>query len=133
MTELSKEFKIVLIIDIIIGLIYGILYVFLPDLVYSTNDAPYYDPHFWRLFGGVILSIAIVVIIAFLLKKDWEEIKFFVVSVVIFLIISVIINITSALYVTRSATNLGFHWLDTILMIILIVIHGFFYMREEKK
>ncbi|MFX0060448.1 MAG: hypothetical protein ACFE8J_19290 [Candidatus Heimdallarchaeota archaeon] len=132
MAEISKEFKIMLIVDIIVALIYGILYVFLPDFVYSTNDAPYYDPHFWRLFGGVILGIGIVVVYA-LIKKDWDDIKFFVFYVIIFLIITGIINISSALYVTRSATNILFHWLDNIVIIVLIVINAFFYVREEKK
>jgi len=132
MAEISKEFKIMLIIDLVVAFAYGILYVFLPDFVYSTNDAPYYDPHFWRLFGGVILGIGIVAVFA-LLKGDWDHIKLFVFYTIVFLIITGIINITSAIYVTRSTTNLGFHWLDNILIILLAILNGFFYMREEKK
>ncbi len=132
MAEISKEFKIMLIIDIIIAFIYGILYVFLPEIVYSMNDAPYFDPHFWRLFGGAILTIGIVAIYAFI-KKEWNDIKSFVFYVLVFLIVIGIINITSAIYVTRSMTNLGFHWLDTILIILLAILNGFFYMRENKK
>jgi DMSO reductase anchor subunit len=121
-----------LIIDIIIAFIYGILYVFLTEIVYSMNDAPYFDPHFWRLFGGAILTIGIVAIYAFI-KKEWNDIKSFVFYVLVFLIVIGIINITSAIYVTRSMTNLGFHWLDTILIILLAILNGFFYMRENKK
>lgn len=129
---MSKEFKIVLIISAIIGFLYGILYVFLPDIVYSTNDAPYYDPHFWRLFGGVLIVIGIVAVLG-IIKGDWDHIKSFVFFVILFLIMTGIINITSAIYTTRSATNLGFHWLDNIVIILFGVLNAFFYMREEKK
>jgi len=121
-----------LIVDIIVAFVYGILYVFLPHIVYSTNDAPYYDPHFWRLFGGVILGIGIVAVFA-LLKGDWDHIKFFIFYTIIFLIITGIINLTSAIYVTRSVINLGFHWLDNILIILLAILNAFFYIREGKK
>jgi len=132
MGELSKSFKIVLLVDMLIGLIYGILYVFLPDFVYATNHAPYYDPHFWRLFGGVILGIGIMVFCA-LRNGDWNQIKFFVRNTILFLIITAIINLSSAAYITRSETNLIFHWLDNIVIIVLIVLNGYFYMKEDKK
>lgn len=132
MGELSKSFKIMLLVDMLVGFIYGILYVFLPDFIYSTNDAPYYDPHFWRLFGGVILGIGIMVLYALKLN-DWDQIKFFVLNTIVFLIITVIINLASAAFITRSATNLIFHWVDNIVMIVLIVFNGYFYMKEDKK
>jgi len=52
MAEFSKEMKFVLIINMIVAFAYGIMYVFLPEAVYALNDAPYFDPHYWRLFGG---------------------------------------------------------------------------------
>ena len=132
MAEISKLFKIMLIIDLIVAFVYGILYIFLPDVVYNLNDAPFYDPHFWRLFGGAILTLGIGVIFS-LIMNEWEKIKLFVLVTIIFLIITAIGNISSALYVTRSPTNLVFHWLDTIIIIILIVLNGFFFMKENKE
>jgi hypothetical protein len=130
--EISKLFKIILIIDVIVALVYGILYIFLPEVVFALNDAPFYDPHFWRLFGGAILSLGIGSILS-LIIKEWEKIKLFFLTTIIFLIITAIGNISSALYTTRSIINLGFHWLDTILIIILVIVNGFFFLREEKK
>ena len=73
---------------------------------------------------GAILSLII---------KEWEKIKLFVLVTIIFLIITAIGNISSALYLTRSPTNLVFHWLDTIIIIILIVLNGFFFIKESKE
>jgi DMSO reductase anchor subunit len=132
MAEISKLFKIMLIIDVIVAFVYGILYVFVPNIVYDLNDAPAYDPHFWRLFGGAILSLGIGALLS-LIIKEWEKIKLFILTTFIFLIITAIVNISSALYMIRSPTNLIFHWLDTIIIIILIVLNGFFYIKEGKK
>ncbi len=132
MAEFSKEMKIVLIINMIVAFVYGIMYVFLPETVYSLNDAPYFDPHFWRLFGGALLAMGITVLLG-IIKGDWDYIKLFFQYAIIGLIIFVLVNVTSIIYVTRSATNLIFHWLDTIVMIVLIVFNTYFYLREEKK
>ena len=132
MTEVSKEFKIVLIINMIVGFIYGILYVFLPETVSTINNSPYFDPHFWRLFGGAILAIAIAALLG-IMKGDWDNIKLFFRFAIIFLIITALVNITSIIYVTRSATNLFFHWLDNIVIIGIAILDIFFYLREEKK
>jgi len=132
MAEISKEMKIVLIINMIVGLIYGIMYVFLPEGVYSLNDSPYFDPHFWRLFGGALMAIGIGVLLG-MLNGDWDKIKIFLQFAIIFLIIIALVNLTSNIYVTRSATNLIFHWLDTIIIILILVFNIIFYLREEKK
>jgi hypothetical protein len=132
MAEFSKEMKFVLIINMIVAFVYGIMYVFLPEAVYSLNEAPYFDPHFWRLFGGVLLAMGIPILLG-IIKGDWDYIKLFVLYTIIGLIILVLVNLTSNIYVTRSATNLVFHWLDTIVMIVLVVFNTFFYLREEKK
>jgi len=132
MAEFSKEMKIVLIINLIVAFVYGIMYVFLPEAVYSLNDAPYFDPHFWRLFGGVLIAMGIPVLLG-IIKGDWDYIKLFFLFAIMLLIILVLVNLTSNIYLIRSATNLVFHWLDTIVMIVLVVFNTFFYLREEKK
>jgi len=133
MAEYSKEMKIVLIINLIVAFVYGIMYLFLPEVIYTLNDAPYFDPHFWRLFGGVLIAMGIPVLLG-IIKGDWDYIKLFFLFAIIVLIILVLVNLTSNIYVIpRSATNLVFHWLDTIVMIVLVVFNTFFYLREEKK
>lgn len=132
MAEFSKEMKIVLIINMIVAFVYGIMYVFLPEAVYTLNDAPYFDPHFWRLFGGALIAIGFAALLG-IINGDWDYIKLYFQFTVIFTIITALGNIISNIYVTRSATNLIFHWLDTSVMIVLIVFNIFFYLREEKK
>ena len=64
MVEMSKGLKIILIVDIIVAIYYGVMYMLLPELYYSMNDAPAFDLHMWRLFGGTLFVLSIAGIIA---------------------------------------------------------------------
>ena len=132
MAEFSKEMKILLIINMIVALVYGIMYAIFPEALRALNDAPDFDPHFWRLFGGTLIAAGIGILLG-LLSKDWDKIKVFYQFAIVLLIIIALVNLTSNLYIVRSATNLIFHWLDNIVIIALLVVNIFFYLREEKK
>jgi hypothetical protein len=132
MAEMSKELKILLIINLVVALIYGILYLFLPEINFALNDAPYFDPHFWRLWGGTCVTLGIVGIIG-LLKGEWDHFKLLFLFAIILLFATFIINITTAVYITRSATNLIFHWIDNVVIIVIALIDAIFYWREEKR
>ena len=132
MAEVSKEMKIVLIINVIVGLIYGILHVFFPEGVHSLDDAPFFDPHFWRLFGGALIAIGIAILLG-ILNGEWDNIKIIIQFVIIFLIIVALVNFTSGIYITRSTINEIFHLFDNIVVILLLLLDILFYLREEKK
>ena len=74
MVEMSKGLKIILIVDIVVAVYYGVLYLLLPEFYYQRNDAPAFDLHMWRLFGGTILVLDIAGIIV-LKRGEWEAAK----------------------------------------------------------
>ncbi|MHA1468121.1 MAG: hypothetical protein ACTSP6_08600, partial [Promethearchaeota archaeon] len=64
MVEMSKGLKIILYVDIVVAIYYGVLYLLLPEFYYQRNDAPVFDLHMWRLFGGTIFVLGIAGILA---------------------------------------------------------------------
>jgi hypothetical protein len=72
MTEIKKLTKIVLIVDAILWVIFGILLIFLYDM--TMNPESWTNPYLPRMFGGVNFISAIFAILM-LRKKEWEEIK----------------------------------------------------------
>ncbi|MFX0076731.1 MAG: hypothetical protein ACFE96_14905 [Candidatus Hermodarchaeota archaeon] len=103
-----------------------------PEGMHALDDAPFFDPHFWRLFGGALTAIGIAFLLGFL-DGEWTRIKILFQFAIIFLIIIALVNFTSAVYLTRSATNEIFHLFDNIVTILLLVLNIVFYLREEKK
>ena len=132
MAEISKEMKIVLIVNMVVALIYGITHLLFPEGMHTLDDAPFFDPHFWRLFGGALTAIGITFLLG-LLNGEWNNIKILFQLAIIFLIITAVVNLTSFLYLSRSTTNQIFHLFDNIVTILLLILNILFYLREEKK
>ena len=73
MTEIKKLTKISLVVDAIIWLIFGILLLFLTDML-TVDLTGWTNPLHPRAFGAICLISAVFAVIM-LRKKEWEEIK----------------------------------------------------------
>ena len=131
MAELSKGLKIILIVDIIVAMYYGVMYLLLPELYYSMNDAPAFDLHMWRLFGGTLFVLSIAGIIA-LKRGEWEAVKPIMEVVILWLIMVALLDIVWVLSAGASPTYVRSISTTIVLLIILIIANIYFYQREGK-
>ncbi|MHA1257218.1 MAG: hypothetical protein ACTSPS_16630 [Promethearchaeota archaeon] len=131
MVEMSKGLKIILYVDIIVAIYYGVLYLLLPEFYYQRNDAPAFDLHMWRLFGGTIFVLGIAGILA-LKRGEWETMKPIMEVVVLWLIMVALLDIVWVLSVNASPTYIRSISTTIILLIVLIIANIYFYQREEK-
>ena len=132
MAEISKEFKILLIIDAIVGFLYGFMFLIIPEYIRDSRGSPYFDPHFWRLFGGTCLAVGILTVLA-IMKAEWENMKIAAQFGVIWLIVLSVVDIYSLATISYSTTALMYQWIDNILTFVLTVINILFYLREDKR
>ena len=128
---MSKGIKIILLVDIIVAIYYGVLYLLLPEFYYQRNDAPAFDLHMWRLFGGTIFVLGIAGIIA-LKRGEWETVKPIMEVVILWLIMVAVLDIVLLLTVSASPTYIRSTSTTIVLLIILIITNIYFYQREEK-
>lgn len=131
MVEMSKRIKIILVVDIIVAIYYGVLYLLLPEFYYQRNDAPAFDLHMWRLFGGTIFVLGIAGIIA-LKRGEWETVKPIMEVVILWLIMVAVLDIVLLLTVSASPTYIRSTSTTIVLLIILIIANIYFYQREKK-
>ena len=131
MVEASKEVKIVLLINAIVALIYGIMYMIIPDITNAMKDGPYYNPAFYQLFGGTCFAVTIVCLLAFK-RGEWENVKAIVEFGIIWLILVLIANLWSFAYMPYSATAISNQWFDITVVSIFIIINIWVYLRESK-
>ena len=131
MVEMSKGLKIILVVDIIVAIYYGVLYLLLPEFYYQRNDAPAFDLHMWRLFGGTIFVLGIAGIIA-LKRGEWEAVKPIMEVVILWLIMVAVLDIVLLLTVNASPTYIRSTSTTIVLLIIVIIANIYFYQREEK-
>ncbi len=131
MVEMSKGLKIILIVDIVVAIYYGVMYLLLPELYYQMNDAPAFDLHMWRLFGGTLFVLGIAGIIA-LKRGEWEAVKPLIEVVILWLIMVAVLDIIWVLTVSASPTYVRSISTTIVLLIILIIANIYFYQREGK-
>jgi len=131
MAEISKEMKIVIIINVIVGLIFAFMYIIIPDTVAKMTDAPTYDPHATQVVGGSMLVLCIGGIIA-LKRNEWEGAKLLWEVVILWGIITLILNIVAVIAYPGSAVYIANMWFDIILLIVLIILNIYMYQREGK-
>ena len=131
MVKMSKGIKIILYVDIVVAIYYGVLYLLLPEFYYQRNDAPAFDLHMWRLFGGTIFVLGIAGIIA-LKRGEWEAVKPIMEVVILWLIMVAVLDIVLLLTVSASPTYIRSTSTTIVLLIIIIKANIYFYQREEK-
>lgn len=131
MAEISKEMKIVLIINAIVAFIYGCIFLLIPDLYESLTDSPYHNPALLRLWGGTIIILGLFALIAFV-RKEWENVKIVFELAIVWLILVEILGLVSFTYVPYTAASLANEIMDMVVVGILLVIDVYFYLREEK-
>ena len=91
MTEIKLFTKILLIIEAILWLLFGILLMFLFDL--TMNPEGWTNPYLPKGFGGVNFLAGIFAILM-LRKKEWEEIKFLFEFFLALLLLTFILEMT---------------------------------------
>ncbi|MFX0057379.1 MAG: hypothetical protein ACFE85_03045 [Candidatus Hodarchaeota archaeon] len=125
MAEISKEAKIVFLINVIVSLIFGFFFFGIPEIYYDLFGGVAFSAVCWRQIGGTVLIIGLFGIIS-LIRKEWEQVRIFWEFGIAFLIILIIIDLWFGIGV-YGAFDITF-----IVEIVLVVINIFFYIRERK-
>jgi hypothetical protein len=132
MAELSKLFKIVLIINIIAAFIYGILYLFIPEIYAIMIESPSFSLQFWRLWGVTCFILGIMGIVG-LLRNDWMQLRILFEFSILWLIGMNILNIIYLFDPSHTAMSLTSEVTDVIIIFVLIVLDIYAYLRENKQ
>ena len=131
MTELSKELKIMLIINAIAAFFYGFMFLVIPDVYHELSDEPYPNVHLLRLWGGTITLLGIFALIA-VKRGEWEGGKIMVEIAIAWLLLVAVISLASLAYVKRSPANIASTWSDIIVTFVFFLITLYFYQKQKK-
>jgi len=129
MTEIKLLTKIVLVVDAIIWILFGTMFIFLYDM--ALNPEGWTNPYFPKMFGGVTYVSAIFAILI-LRKKEWEDIKL-IFSYFIGIITSTLIIEISVLLIFGSTFSASFILLGTstiLIEAILLVLGIVSYIKQ---
>ena len=108
MTEIKKITKITLLWYGVAGILFAFFYIVLTDFyAWGLMQWPYNDPvSFWSL-GGSLLILGITSLLAFF-KKEWEEIKLFLLLMIMWVIYFIIMDIIAVVLLGLPDTPMLF-------------------------
>ena len=126
--------KISLLVYGIVCTIYGVLTVFMTEMMETTLGIPM-GPIYPRMLGGIFLTIAIFNFLI-LIKKDWdwEYIKFGFTLLYAMILSSIIMEgaYFALWFTTLSTEAIGFHVMDLLIMPILLILGIVSYMKQKE-
>ena len=123
MAEISKEAKIIFLINVITSFIFAFFFLGIPEIYAGWTNEAYFSPICWRQLGGTLLILGIFGIIA-LIRKEWEQVRIFWELGIAFVILLVCVDIW--------LVSLGLFDYTVIVEIVIVVINIFFYVRERR-
>ena len=129
MTEIIKKFRLLLLINSIIGLSFAFFYLVAPYYYLSLIEWPFFDPYYSWAFGGVFLILS-----SFLLRSmkrnHWEKYKPVLEITIAWQMLILILNIISLIFIPTPIFSIIITWISNILFIALIGLNTYFYGRN---
>jgi hypothetical protein len=134
MTEIKLLTKISLLIYGSVCTLYGVLTVFMTEMMEATLGVPM-GLLYPRMFGGILFTIAIFDFLILINKDwDWEHIKFGFTLLYAMNVSTIIMegSYTALMFPTLSTEAIGFHAMDLLIMPILLILGIVSYMKQKE-
>jgi hypothetical protein len=133
MTEISKPYKIMLIINIVIALAYAIPYMFFINTWAGLIEYTYSTPWYAQVFGLVLFMIAAWLLRAILQKKTFESLSYFLEFIFVVLFGMIIYFALELLFVPLTPIALIYAWVSLGVTIALFISNMVFYFVETAR
>lgn len=124
MAELSKEAKIIFLVNAIACFIFTVFFLVIPEIYADLMNSPYFSPISWRQIGGTMLVLGIFSVVG-LLRKEWEHVRIVWELGTLWLIVLLCIDFWAMVAIVGSLDY------TVIIEFILVIVNIFFYIRER--
>ena len=126
--EILKELKYTFLIQLVVFLIFGILFTFFIEQYVALFNWPDLDPTAGRFIGVLFLSFAFVEFLAFR-ESNWEKVELFVILDLLFCILGAFVQMVGVF-----VDGTGFAgWFNFTMLVIFFVAFLYFYTQQQKQ
>ncbi len=129
MVEITKNLKILLEINAIIGLCFAFLYLAISQLYLPLIEWPFYDPYYSWAFGGTFLILSIFILLG-IKQNNWEKIKTIFQVLIAWQLMILILNIISLILIPSPIVSIITIWIYNITLILLVIANILFYNKH---
>jgi hypothetical protein len=126
--EILKSLKIVLLVEAVLFVVFGIFFTFFIDAYVELFDWPEKDPTAGRFIGVIFLSFAFISVIVWR-EKEWERIELLVILNILIVILGAIIQIIGVFLDETGWAG----WLNFAIMLTFFILLMFYYILQIKQ
>ena len=131
MVEITKNLKILLEINVGIGLYFAFFYLAVSQIYLSLIEWPFYDPYYSWAFGGIFLILSIFILLG-MKQKNWEKIKTILQVLIAWQLVILVLNIISLILIPLPIVSIIFTWIYNIILILLVIANILFYNKHTQ-
>ena len=129
MVGITKNLKIVLVINAVIDLCFAFFYLAISQLYLSLIEWPFYDPYYSWAFGGIFLILSIFILLS-LKQNNWEKIKTILQVLIAWQLMILVLNVISLILIPSPIISIITIWIYNITLILLVIANILFYMKN---
>ena len=135
MTEISKTYKVMLIINMVACFVYGVLYAFLWWIWLDVIDNTVMPPFYAQFFGGFLILALIWFLRIILQKMSWEKALYFVEFMLFILCVMLLYETYTILFVFKDMSQIARtnSIVSTSVVSVLLILNLIFYYIEIGK
>jgi len=124
--QISKGLKYTFFFHCIVGIVFGLIYLLIPDTYATIVQWPLRETLPYRLLGAAIFGFGVSSWLAFK-NTLWESVKIVVIMEIVWCGLGTVVMFWGMF--TQGLPAIG--WLNTVLMAFFAVAFGFFLIREK--
>ena len=125
MTKISSGLKTLFLVHFVVGLVVGLLYLFIPGMFMSWFSMPVQDEFPYRIIGAAVLAFSASSWYCYQ-AAEWERVKIVVLAEIAWTVLNVVVGLYGMFFAGLPATEL----VNVIVMAGFAAAFAYFYTRK---
>jgi hypothetical protein len=125
MTKISSGLRLLFLVHFIFGLVFGLLYLFIPGTFLGWLNVPVQDALPDRIIGAAVLAFSASSWFCYM-NPEWERVKFVILAEIVWTVLNVLVNLYALIFAAAPAAN----WVSVVLMAGFAAAFIYFYYKK---
>jgi hypothetical protein len=125
MTKISSGLRLLFLVHFIFGLVFGLLYLFIPAMFLGWFGVPIQDALPYRIIGSAVLAFSASSWFCYM-NPEWERVKIVILAEIVWTVLNVLVNLYALIFAAAPAAN----WVSVVLMAGFAAAFIYFYYKK---
>ena len=125
MTKISSGLRTLFLVHFVVGLVFGLAYLFIPGMLMGGLGAPVPDELPYRVIGAAVLAFTASSWYCYQ-AAEWERVKIVVLAEIVWTVLNTLVGLYGLLFAGAPAAE----WINVIIMAGFAAAFIYFYRRK---